>query len=59
MIQRYLQVGIVRLLLLGAGESGKTTVFKQMRYLKGRGFDDDYLQEMKFQLIGNILEGEL
>lgn len=51
------EVGIVKLLLLGAGESGKTTVFKQMRYLKGRGFDDDYLQEMKFQIIGNVLEG--
>eukprot|EP00511_Aplanochytrium_stocchinoi_P002115 CAMPEP_0204827842 /NCGR_PEP_ID=MMETSP1346-20131115/5336_1 /ASSEMBLY_ACC=CAM_ASM_000771 /TAXON_ID=215587 /ORGANISM="Aplanochytrium stocchinoi, Strain GSBS06" /LENGTH=323 /DNA_ID=CAMNT_0051956463 /DNA_START=568 /DNA_END=1536 /DNA_ORIENTATION=- len=51
------EVGVVKLLLLGAGESGKTTVFKQMRYLKGRGFDEDYMVEMKFQLIGNVLEG--
>mmetsp|Transcript_7251 Transcript_7251/g.9182 ORF Transcript_7251/g.9182 Transcript_7251/m.9182 type:complete len:394 (+) Transcript_7251:264-1445(+) len=47
----------VKLLLLGAGESGKTTVLKQMTILHGGGFSEKYKQEMKPKICFNIIEG--
>lgn len=36
---------VVKLLLLGAGDAGKSTVFKQMRILFGRGYSEDERRE--------------
>lgn len=36
----------VKLLLLGAGESGKSTLFKQMRLLYGKGYSEDDKRQM-------------
>mmetsp|Transcript_11570 Transcript_11570/g.13293 ORF Transcript_11570/g.13293 Transcript_11570/m.13293 type:complete len:377 (+) Transcript_11570:473-1603(+) len=49
----------IKLLLLGAGESGKTTVLKQMTLLHGGGFNDKYKAEMKPKICFNLIEGAL
>lgn len=49
--------GLIKILLLGSGESGKTTVFKQMCMLKGQGFTDEYFRAMKSKLCGNVVDG--
>jgi len=46
----------VRLLLLGPGESGKSTVFKQMKIIQGTGgFSAEELQSYKYIVYGNCV----
>lgn len=45
----------IKLLLLGAGESGKSTIFKQMKILYGAGFSQDELQSHTAHIYSNIL----
>lgn len=47
----------VKILLLGAGESGKSTFLKQMRIIHGKDFDSDALNEFRPIIYGNILKG--
>jgi hypothetical protein len=47
---------VVKLLLVGAGESGKSTIFKQMRILYGHGFSESERMRFKFYIWTNILE---
>jgi len=46
----------VKLLLLGAGESGKSTIFKQMKILYGLGFVDAEREQYKRYVFSNIIE---
>lgn len=48
---------VIKLLLLGAGETGKTTIFKQMQLSRGEGFKESYYQDMRNKLCANIMEG--
>lgn len=47
----------VKILLLGAGESGKSTFLKQMRIIHGRDFDTQALLEFKPIIYSNVLKG--
>ncbi|KAI8818258.1 guanine nucleotide binding protein, alpha subunit [Fimicolochytrium jonesii] len=46
----------LKLMLLGAGDSGKTTVLKQMRIIHGTGFNDQERVDFKATIQRNILE---
>lgn len=46
----------IKLLLLGAGESGKSTIFKQMKILHGTGFSEDDRMRFKWFIWSNIVE---
>ena len=46
---------IVKLLLLGAGESGKSTFVKQMKIIHGDGYSIDELNSFKSIIHGNLL----
>lgn len=47
----------VKLLLLGAGESGKSTFLKQMRIIHGFSFDEEVLCEFRTVVFQNVVKG--
>lgn len=48
-------VSVKKLLLLGAGESGKSTLFKQVNTLYGTGFTDEDIDSYKTVIYHNIV----
>jgi len=46
----------IKVLLLGAGESGKSTIFKQMKILKQNGFNQEECMIFRDTIFGNILK---
>ncbi|XP_051789742.1 guanine nucleotide-binding protein subunit alpha-12a [Erpetoichthys calabaricus] len=48
---------LVRILLLGAGESGKSTFLKQMRIIHGKEFNQKALLEFRDTIFENIIKG--
>lgn len=47
---------LVKILLLGAGESGKSTFLKQMRIINGQEFDKKALLDFRDTIYDNILK---
>lgn len=47
----------VKLLLLGAGESGKSTFLKQMRIIHGIKFENQQIREYQQVIYQNVLKG--
>lgn len=48
---------VVKLLLLGTGDSGKSTIFKQMKLLYGEGYSNDELRRSAMYIYANCVEG--
>nr|XP_002735663.2 PREDICTED: guanine nucleotide-binding protein subunit alpha-12-like [Saccoglossus kowalevskii] len=48
---------LVKILLLGAGESGKSTFLKQMRIIHGLDFTKEDLEEYRSVIYSNIVKG--
>ncbi|XP_029011879.1 guanine nucleotide-binding protein subunit alpha-12a isoform X1 [Betta splendens] len=48
---------LVKILLLGAGESGKSTFLKQMRIINGHEFDQKALLDFRDTIYENVLKG--
>lgn len=49
---------LVKILLLGAGESGKSTFLKQMRIIHGQDFDQRAKEEFRATIYSNVIKGE-
>ena len=47
----------VKLLLLGAGESGKSTFLKQMKIIHGEAFEQSTINEFKETIRSNVVKG--
>uniref|UniRef100_A0A914XKC7 Uncharacterized protein n=1 Tax=Plectus sambesii TaxID=2011161 RepID=A0A914XKC7_9BILA len=57
MVQEHLaNQKIVKLLLLGAGECGKSTVLKQMRILHDNGFSDEEIMQQRAVVFSNTVQ---
>uniref|UniRef100_A0A4W5N4F3 G protein subunit alpha 13 n=1 Tax=Hucho hucho TaxID=62062 RepID=A0A4W5N4F3_9TELE len=48
---------LVKILLLGAGESGKSTFLKQMRIIHGQDFDQQAREEFRAIINSNVIKG--
>ncbi|XP_062263360.1 guanine nucleotide-binding protein subunit alpha-13b isoform X1 [Platichthys flesus] len=48
---------LVKILLLGAGESGKSTFLKQMRIIHGKDFDQKAKEEFRATIYSNVIKG--
>ncbi|KAJ3607651.1 hypothetical protein NHX12_024702 [Muraenolepis orangiensis] len=48
---------LVKILLLGAGESGKSTFLKQMRIIHGQDFDQTAREEFRATIYSNVIKG--
>ncbi|XP_070975526.1 guanine nucleotide-binding protein subunit alpha-13-like [Oncorhynchus clarkii lewisi] len=48
---------LVKILLLGAGESGKSTFLKQMRIIHGQDFDQQAREEFRAIIYSNVIKG--
>ncbi|XP_077474702.1 guanine nucleotide-binding protein subunit alpha-13b [Stigmatopora argus] len=48
---------VVKILLLGAGESGKSTFLKQMRIIHGQDFDQRAKEEFRATIYSNVIKG--
>ncbi|XP_066499075.1 guanine nucleotide-binding protein subunit alpha-13b [Hoplias malabaricus] len=48
---------LVKILLLGAGESGKSTFLKQMRIIHGHDFDQRAKEDFRATIYSNVIKG--
>lgn len=49
--------GEIKILLLGTGESGKSTIVKQMKIIHQNGYTEEELLAYKKEIFRNIIEG--
>lgn len=50
---------LVKILLLGAGESGKSTFLKQMRIIHGQDFDQQAREDFRATIYSNVIKGNV